>query len=496
MSGLRLEDARGAYDAIVVGSGAGGGTLTLGLARRGARVLLVESGDFLRLQPSDAGEQPGVYMYGLMRPDDEVTCVGGSTKFYGAALYRFRESDFRAVEHEAGVSPAWPFGYEALEPYYAEAERLYRVHGAAGDDASEPFRAGPFPHAPLPHDPLVGAVMARLRAAGARLSDIPRGLDYGSGGACIMCATCDAHFCTRDAKMDAETAAVRPALATGNVDLLTRTDCARVMTSIDGRRAEGVVLVQDGNERTLHAPVIAVCAGQTRTALLLRRSRTDKHADGLGNHAGMLGRGVAGHMTGVFFALVSAAPMGPRHTKSFAMNTYYDGAPGWPHPVGVLQIAGQAPIWNDARRVLRPIVKAIAERSLMCFHMTEALPSRDSGFVFEGDRIVAEAPPRFCGGSYKRIRELAMKAFGRAGYPVIPALRKPQLWHKTGGAIMGNDPAQSVTDGHGQIHGVEGLYVIDASSLPSAGAVNTGLTIMALALRAADTIAASGRAPA
>lgn len=489
--GIRLDQAKASYDAIVIGSGLGGATLALKLARAGMSVLVVERGGFVDGGDRRAGEPVGRYLYDLLGANDEIEMVGGQTKFYGAALYRLRESDFREVQHEAGVSPAWPISYNDLEPYYAEAEELYRVHGAPDGDPSEPPRAGAYPHPPLPHDPLVASVVRRLQHAGVQVAAIPRGLDYGQGRPCVLCPTCDVHLCRLDAKMDAEIAAIRPALDTGKLDLLTKTECARVVLDPSGKRADGVMLVQNGAERRIAASVVAVCAGQKGSVELLRRSRADRHKEGLGNQGGALGRYVAGHTTGVMFPLVSATPVGARHTKTFAVNTYYEPNAAWPYPMGVLQVAGQIPFWRETGRLKRPFVKAVAERSLMCFAMTEALPTRESGFVFDGDRVADERTPLTNTKTFARLNRVSAGMFWRAGYPVVPAMRAPQLWHKTGGAVMGANHSSAVTDANCQVHGAEGLYVVDASVLPSAGAVNTGLTIAALALRAGETIVAS-----
>jgi choline dehydrogenase-like flavoprotein len=486
---IRLDQAKPSYDAVVIGTGLGGATLALKLARSGMRVLAVERGGFMDGGPRNAGEPVGRYLYDLLGADEEIEAVGGQTKFYGAALYRLRESDFREVQHEAGVSPAWPIAYADLEPHYAEAEALYRVHGSEHGDPSEPPRTSAYPHPPLPHDPLVAKVVRRLQRAGAQVAAIPRGLDYGQERPCVLCPTCDVHLCRLDAKMDAEIAAIRPALATGNLDLLTKTECARVVLDASGKRADGVVLVQNGAERRVTAPIVAVCAGQKGSVELLSRSRAAAHAEGLGNQGGALGRYLAGHITGVMFPLVSAAPIGARHTKTFAINAHYEPSSDWPYPMGVLQVAGQIPFWRETGRLKRPFVKAVAERSLMCFAMTEALPTRDSGFSFEGDRIAGEMPPAVNATTFARLNRVCAGMFWRAGYPVVPAMRAPQLWHKTGGAVMGADPAHSVVDASCQVHGVTGVYVVDASVLPSAGAVNTGLTIAALALRAGASIA-------
>jgi len=366
------------------------------------------------------------------------------------------------------------------------------VHGAPDGDPSEPPRAGAYPHPPLPHDPLVASVVRRLQKAGAQVAAIPRGLDYGQGRPCVLCPTCDVHLCRLEAKMDAEIAAVRPALETGKLDLLTKTECARVVLDAGGKRADGVTLVQNGAVRRIAAPGVAVCAGQKGSVELLRRSGTDRHKEGLGNQGGALGRYVAGHTTGVMFPLVSPAPIGARHTKTCAINSHYEPNADWPYPMGVLQVAGQIPFWRETGRLKRPFVKAVAERSLMCFAMTEALPTRESGFVFDGDRVADERAPLVNSKTFARLNRVSAGMFWRAGYPVVPAMRAPQLWHKTGGAVMGADAANAVTDAHCQVHGVEGLYVVDASVLPSAGAVNTGFTIVALALRAGRSIAALG----
>ena len=177
--------ARG-YDAVVIGAGLGGSTLAYSLARNGLRVLVIERGDFLRLPPRQPSDPVGVY---IKRFPTEPNVVGGPTKFYGAAMYRMRENDFLATRHEVGESPAWPITYNDLEPYYCEAERLYRVHGSAESDPTEPPHSVSFPYPPLPHAPLVSRLVDRLRGSGTCVSDMPRALDYGPGGKCCLLYT-------------------------------------------------------------------------------------------------------------------------------------------------------------------------------------------------------------------------------------------------------------------------------------------------------------------
>lgn len=481
---------KSSYDAIIIGSGAGGSTLALQLGQYGWNVLVVDRGAHLTPSNRRPTDSIGIHMKQAMAVYDPTHWpVGGQTKFYGAALYRLRESDFQLIEHEGGTSPAWPISYWDLEAYYQQAEELYRVHGSPDGDPSEPPRAQPFPHPPIPHSPIVSKLVDRLKASGANVSAIPRGIDYGPGGKCVLCATCDAYYCQLDAKMDAEIAALRPALATGNVHLVAETECLRVLTDNAGSRATGVLLRRGGVEHVVDAQVVASSAGTQESIALLRRSRMARHPDGLGNDNGCLGRYLAGHSVGTIFPLVSWRPVPPLHTKSFAMNAYYDGAPDWPYSLGVIQVAGQMPFWEEASPLIRPAARLVSAHSVMCFYMSEALPTYNSRLIFDGERLVGRVEPIHKMLTFDKLRSTARETFRRAGYWTVARKQAPVLWHQVGTARMGADPASSVVNADCQVHGIEGLFILDASVLPSAGSVNTALTIMALSLRAGDFIA-------
>ena len=134
------------HDIIIIGTGAGGGTMAHALAATGARILLIERGDFVP-QEEENWSAEAVWKHLRYRAADRWLdergrefqpythyCVGGNTKFWGSVLYRLRRGDFDAIEHVDGVSPAWPVDYDTLEPYYDAAERLYHVHGQHGVD--------------------------------------------------------------------------------------------------------------------------------------------------------------------------------------------------------------------------------------------------------------------------------------------------------------------------------------------------------------------------
>ena len=238
----RVGAARGvrwmsSYDVIVIGSGAGGGTLVHRLAPSGKRILLLERGDWLPREPQNWSASE-VFVDNRYVSDDtwyvEETAkafqpqvhyfVGGATKLYGAALYRLREEDFGDLHHHDGVSPAWPIGYDDLEPYYTQAEQLYQVHGARGEDPTEPRSSAPYPFPAVSHEPRIQQLADDLAAAGHQPFHAPCGVMLNEAdmahGACVRCSTCDGFPCLVHAKSDAEVLAVRPALEYPNVTLL------------------------------------------------------------------------------------------------------------------------------------------------------------------------------------------------------------------------------------------------------------------------------------
>ncbi|HEV2452692.1 MAG TPA: NAD(P)-binding protein, partial [Verrucomicrobiae bacterium] len=225
------------YDIIIIGSGAGGGTLAHKLAPSGKKILIIERGNYLRREKQnwDPEEvfpknryvskdiwydkdnkpfQPGVHYF-----------VGGATKMFGAALFRLRKEDFTAHRTADGMTPDWPIRYEDLEPYYTRAEVLYNVHGQRGDDPTEPPASAPYPFPPVSHEPRIQELADSLKSAGYRPAYAPTGILLKEAdmahSRCIRCDTCDGFPCLVHAKADAEVIAVRPALEHPNVTLIT-----------------------------------------------------------------------------------------------------------------------------------------------------------------------------------------------------------------------------------------------------------------------------------
>ena len=493
------------FDIIIIGSGAGGGTLAHALADTGAEILLLERGAGVPQEPENW--DPSAVWKDLRYRADETWfdgagrpftpyihyCVGGNTKFWGSVLYRLRREDFGEVTHADGASPAWPIDYDTLAPYYERAERLYHVHGESGDDPTEPAR-GPFPHPPVPHSETVASYLDQIRAQGLHPSALPLGLrGIGEPGGCVLCDTCNSFPCQLGAKSDAEVCCVRPLETRDNVTVWTSSQAVRVLTSPSGSRVEGVEVVQAGERRTVDASLVAVCCGAVNSAALLQQSATDRHPTGLANSSGLLGRRYMAHLSTM---MAGHHPFRRNPTvfqKTVAINDFYLRGPDGGYPLGQIQSQGRT--HGVMARTVVPWVPGWffdywVARGFDWLAMTEDLPRHDN-------RVTVDAAGRI----HLAYQPTNVAAHLRLVSEVRKMLRKLGLWfqyvhphnarnttHQCGTACFGTDPRDSVLDPYCRSHDVENLFVVDASFFPSSAAVNPGLTIAAQALRVADHI--------
>jgi choline dehydrogenase-like flavoprotein len=278
------------YDVIIIGSGAGGGTLAFTLAPSGKRILLLERGDYVRrekdnwstravnvLAKYNTREQWSDSEGRPLHPHTNYN-VGGNTKFYGAALFRLRAEDFGELRHHGGMSPAWPIGYDELEPYYGEAERLYEVHGERGADPTEPPAGTPYPFPAVSHEPRIQELHDDLQRLGHRPFHVPLGIRLDErqphASPCIRCDTCDGHPCVLHAKSDAEVLCVAPALAYPNVSLLTNAFVSRLETTFSGREVSAVVVEREGRTERYSADIVVAACGAINSAALCCDRRT------------------------------------------------------------------------------------------------------------------------------------------------------------------------------------------------------------------------------
>lgn len=509
------------YDLIIVGTGAGGGTLARRLAPTGLRVLVLERGDYIPREREnwDAREVFEHKRY-LARetfydqndqPFEPYThyCVGGNTKVYGAALLRLREADFGELRHSGGVSPAWPIGYDEFEPYYTRAERLLHAHGERGSDPIEPRASAPLPHPPVPPEPRIAALMDDLRAAGVRPFPIPLGVRLGEqppGDAPYRFSQFDGYPDLTEIKADAHVCGVRPALAHQNVTLLTGAYVERLIAGPSGREVKQVVVRHEGSEHRFSADVVVLACGAINTAALLLRSGGGGCRDGLANSSGMVGRNLMVHQNGCVIAVTSEPNPSP-FQKHFGLTDFYLSGPHAPFPLGMIQLMGKPDMgtlaWLRGSALPGLAIEQIAARTIDFFITAEDLPEpsnrvtlRDDGTIRVSYRANNTAAYDGLQRCLEALMTVAERRHGRPD-PVFLASRlgSSGVSHQNGTCRFGPDPGTSVLDLNCRAHDVDNLYIVDGSFFPSSGAVNPSLTIAANALRVGDHLAQRLGAP-
>jgi choline dehydrogenase-like flavoprotein len=498
------------YDVVIIGSGAGGGTLVNRLAPSGKKILLIERGDFIRRERENWDPQAAVSdaRYHAdetwfdkdgkpFRPGTHYN-VGGNTKFYGAALFRMRERDFGELKHHGGVSPAWPIGYGELEPYYTQAERLYQVHGTRGEDPTEPPASQPFPYPAVSHEPAIQALSDQLAKAGFKPFHVPVGVQLDErdplNSACIRCATCDGFPCLVNAKSDSDVLGVRPALRHPNVTLRTRAFAKRLETGTSGREVSEVLVERDGQEERYAADIVVVAGGAINSAALLLRSASSTHPNGLANGSGVVGRYYMSHNNSMLVALSKEKNPTLFH-KTFAMTDFYFAADDFPFPLGCIQLMGNAhaEVLGEGAPPGTPkrILKLMASHGIPFWLTSEDLPDPENRVVVtsNGGIQLRHTPNNLAGHERLGAKVRAMLARAKMK-KVIPTnlyiggrIPLAGVAHQCGTVRFGRDPATSALDTNCRAHEVGNLYVVDGSFFPSSSAVNPALTIIANALR-------------
>lgn len=512
------------HDIIIIGTGAGGGTLAAKLAPTGKRILLLERGNYVPRE-KDNWDSAAVNLEGKyntretwrdrngkpLHPHTNYY-VGGNTKFYGAALFRLRQQDFGEIRHHGGISPAWPISYEDLEPYYTAAEHQYHVHGVRGEDPTEPPAKCPYPHPPVSHEPRIAQLSEDFARQGLRPFHTPLGVMLDESAPqkskCIRCSTCDGFPCLVQAKADAQLLGVDAALQHPNVTLRTNAYVERLETNASGREIRSVVIKHDGAEtrERLEADVVVVSCGAINSAALLLRSANDKHPNGLANGSDVVGRHYMGHVNSVLMA-VSKCPNPTIFQKTLSLNDFYFGSPDWDFPMGHISFVGKLD-----RHALAAGAPAIApgfaleimgNHSLDFWLTSEDLPDPNNRVRLDRDgTIVMDYKPNNEEGHKRlaaKLKDLMRNqtACGLHGHDCHQGLFARNLFvgdriplagvaHQNGTIRFGHDPKTSALDVNCRAHEVDNLYVVDGSFFPSSAAVNPALTIMANALRVGD----------
>jgi choline dehydrogenase-like flavoprotein len=506
------------YDVIIIGSGAGGGTLARHLAPSGKRILLLERGGWLPREPQNwlaqdvfvdnryvsedtwyDGDgnpfQPQVHYY-----------VGGATKLYGAALYRLRAEDFGELHHHDGISPAWPISYDELEPYYTLAEQLYEVHGARGEDPTEPASSAPYPFPAVSHEPRIQQLADDFAAAGYRPFHAPcgirlleRNMPYS---ACVRCMNCDGFPCAVHGKSDAEVFGVRPALEHPNVTLLTGARVTRLGTNGAGTAVNEVLADVDGASESFTADIVVLACGAANTAKLLLESWNEQHPNGLANGSDQVGRNYMFHNSAAVLAL-SKDENPTVFQKTLGLNDFYFGSTEHDYPLGNIQMVGksQSPMFHGEKPTETKLaphwsLERIAKHAIDFWLSTEDLPLPENRVTVDREGKVTltytpsnEVPKRQL---YERLKSMLGKLhmeedhlFHRFAYMKndIPVAG---VAHQAGTCRFGADAGSSVLNEDCRAHELDNLYVVDTSVFPSIGAVNPALTAMANSLRVGD----------
>ncbi len=497
------------YDVVIIGSGAGGGTVAQALASTGARILLLERGDAVPREAENWSPE-AVWRDLRYRAVDHWVdergeaftpythyCVGGNTKFWGSVLYRLRREDFGELRHMDGVSPAWPIDYDTLAPYYDRAEALFGVRGQAGVDPTEPMR-GPFPHPPVPHAPAMQALVDDLRAMGLHPSHLPLGvLRPGEPSGCVLCNTCNSFPCQLGAKSDAEVCCVEPAVRHDNVTLWTDSLARRLITDGPGARVTAVDVERHGEVVRVEAGLVVVSCGAANSAALLLRSATDRHPDGLANSSGLVGRRYMAHLATMMQGFHPFRGNDTVFQKTVAINDFYFSGPDTPYPLGHIQSQGRthgvmAKAVGDGIIPGIPLAAYAAwvARGVDWLAMSEDLPDAENRVTVAADgRLQLQYRANNVRAHHQLVSE-AKRLLKRLGFWVVMSHshQTRNTTHQCGTMCFGHDPRTSVLDPYCRTHDVGNLFVVDASFFPSSAAVNPGLTIVAQALRAADQI--------
>jgi choline dehydrogenase-like flavoprotein len=506
------------YDVIVVGTGAGGGTLARHLAPSGKRILLLERGDWLPREPQNWLAQDvfvdNRYISEDTWYDDQAKpfqpqvhyFVGGATKLYGAALYRLREEDFEELRHHDGVSPAWPITYDEIEPYYTKAEHLYEVHGAHGEDPTEPYTSAPYPFPAVSHEPRIQQLADDLAAAGYHPFHAPCGIRLNEANmpysACVRCQNCDGFPCAVHGKSDAEVLGVRPALEHSNVELVTNAEVVKLETNADGTAVTEVVVARGGERETYSGDLVVLACGAANTAKLLLLSANDKHPQGLANGSDQVGRNYMFHNSQAVLAL-SKDENPTVFQKTLGLNDFYFASDASEYPLGNIQMVGksQAPMFRGEKpgeTKLAPewSLERVAKHAVDFWLSTEDLPRPENRVSVDGDGRVTlsytstnDTPKEELYGQLRSmLHKLRMEPdhlFHRFAY-LKNEIPVAGCAHQAGTCRMGSDAATSVLNLDCRAHELDNLYVVDTSVFPSIGAVNPALTAMANSLRVGD----------
>ena len=512
------------YDAIVIGSGFGGAMAACRLVHAGWRVLLLERGERVTrgMQVRDVSAtmelSPHYSKESAYRSLDDATyepdfagifCLGGQSIYYGGASLRFRERDFAPDPEIVGASGArWPFGYQEIEPYYGEAERVLGVAGDDTGDVTRPPRSTPFPYPPPPLAPVSERFAAAARDLGLTPVRLPLAINYAPDNgrkACDACRLCDAYACAIEAKNDLDVAVLGPLEGRG---LEIRTGTVVTALCTDGRSVTEIRAWDKARNEAVRfaGRHVILAAGALASPHLLLASGLDR-ANPSG-HA--VGRYLTRHCSAFIFGFCNDRPDTDKvFHKQLALFDYYFGDPHASRGAATRRLGSIQQITTPAEGLMKIHLSGISsvwrrvrlsgfmEHLIAALVIAEDQPQEQNGVALDNSHLDAFGLPRLCvSHRYTAADEWRRRVLLRRARSV---LRRAGAWssyahsvksfsHGLGTVRMGVDPATSPLDGECRFRGIDNLLVVDGSALPTAAAVNPSLTIAANALRAADAL--------
>ncbi len=510
------------FDVIIVGSGAGGGTLAQRLAETGKSILILERGEHIPRE-AENWDSKAVFVEHRYRTKERWYdknnkpftpnthyWVGGNTTFYGAALMRLRGRDFEEVQHAGGVSPAWPISLTDLAPYYTEAEHLWDVHGARGDDPTEEGNEPPYPCAAVRNDPGIELLKGHWENQGWRPFSLPLGVKLDQANpvtsTCIKCKTCGGYPCLVKAKSDARTIAIEPLLNLPNITLLTGRKAVRLETDPSGKTVTEVVCATANGEERWRGDIVVVAAGAANTAALLLSSANAAHPNGLANGSDQVGRNYMFHTLTAMVSL-TPGPVDVKFPKTLAVNAFYFNDPrgGFDFPMGHIQmlefmtgqtLEGQLSDWIPPALIPDVFSNALAQRMLSMLVISEDLPDPNNRVTLNRDGSIKLTYEHNNLEGHERLVDAlcsSLDGFVNHTHPISQhhfqfdsLLPLYGTAHQLGTVRFGTDPASSVLDPWCKAHELDNLYVVDTSFFVTSAAVNPTLTTVANAMRVGD----------
>lgn len=489
------------YDVIIIGTGAGGGTLAYKLAPTGKKILILERGDFMPLEEQNRSNvdvfkreryhAPEQWYDSAGEPFSPQTnyAIGGNTKTYGAALLRFQEKDFEAVPHQGGISPEWLLKYADFEPYYTEAEILYKVHGQANSDPSQPPRSADYPFPSPEQEPQIQAISDAIAKQGLHPSRLPLGLTRQSD----------------DPTNDSEVSGILPALEHPNVVLKTGAKVVALHTNPSGSAVKGVEAEIAGQSFIFLADIVVLACGAINSAALLLKSKSDRYPTGLANSSDQVGRNLMKSLLSSVVQL-STKPNSGSFQRSLYVNDFYWGDGDYPYPMGHIQNTGglltdiifaEAPPTFSILAKFMPGfgLKQLATHSIGWWAQTEDLPDPNNRVRMLSNKLTIDYTPNNTEAHDRLIYrwtevlktiEKTVEGFHRGVSHPRGEVPLQVVANQCGTCRFGDDPKTSVLDRNCCSHDIDNLYVVDGSFFPSNAGVSPALTIIANALRVGD----------